>query len=429
MSRRQENPETNRLLDRIEGFLIAAVFAGAFVEVANPPQAHRWLVDLFAMTAVAAVGAAIAVNWASSDSNSGPDSNPDLDANARYAGLPRSSEVEDPAHRGRVSGTPRFVLPRDAGPAITPSSARYRAQAGLRLLPSPESNRLDEPPRFFGGGTAHALPWHIPHRSAQNGIAADQARIGSFDIRAASVVGPGHRCEPGNAEPRQDAYRVGRSADDRYAVIAVADGLSSARMSDVGANAAASHAVRILREQLSRRAGIADLDAVDVFAEIAQHLVKEARNRNAMAAELATVLITAVLEQPLDGDGVARGWVAWIGDGSGWLLDQEAGLWIQRFGEVKNVGEYASNAVSSTLPDQPHLVRQTEFHLDIGGVFVLATDGIADAWSADQRVNRFFAERWRTPPQAPYFLNDVGYDAPQRNDDRTAVAVWNEGRQ
>ncbi len=415
MSRRRENPETDRLLDRVEGFLIAAVSAGAFVEVANPPQAHRWLVDLFAMTAVAAVGAAIATNSASSSSD---------------AYSPHPADEQDPPGWARTIATPRFVLPQEPDPTIAPISSRHRAtQARLRLLPSPRPNQLDEPPRFFGGGAAHALPWHIPHRSAQNGIAADQVRVGAFDIRAASVVGPGHRCESDSAAPRQDAYRIGRTRDNLYAVIAVADGLSSARLSDLGANAAASHAVRILREQLDQRARIADLDAAAVFAEIAQHLVKEARNRNASAADLATVLITAVLQQPAGDDAAARGWVAWIGDSSGWVLEPEARLWIQRFGEAKNEGEYASNAVSGALPDAPQLVRQSEFRLGPGDVFVLATDGMADAWSADQRVNGFFAERWRSPQQAPYFVNDVGYDAPQRNDDRTAVAIWNEVKQ
>lgn len=422
---RHGNPETERLLDRLEGFLITAVGAGAFFEVANPPRAHGWLVDFFALSAVGVVGAAIATNTASASASAS-------DTRRRV-----SQDVYDPSARGRElsAGTPRFILPRDADAAIpdaaiiAPGPRHQRvARPNLQLLPSPQQSPLDEAPRFFGGGAAHAMPWHIPHRSAQNGIAADQARIGAFDLRAASVVGPGHRCEPGSADPRQDAYRIGRSRDNLHAVIAVADGLSSARLSDVGATAAASHAVRILREQLDQRAGIADLDAAAVFAEIAQHIVKEARNRNAAATDLATVLITAVLEQPDPAGGVAKGWVAWIGDSSGWVLDREAGRWIQRFGEAKNAGEYASNAVAGALPDAPHLVRHAEFHLAAGDVFVLATDGIADAWSADQRINGYFAERWHTPPGVPGFLNDVGYDAPQRNDDRTAVAVWNEGR-
>ena len=64
-----------------------------------------------------------------------------------------------------------------------------------------------------------------------------------------------------------------------------------------------------------------------------------------------------------------------------------------------------------------------------GAALALVTDGIGDAWADPAgNVNEYFANAWRSPVPATRFTADVGFDAPQCLDDRTAVVVWNGGR-
>jgi len=297
------------------------------------------------------------------------------------------------------------------------------------LPPTPTLPRVSaddlQPPRFGSGAKAHLYPWRIPERTVQNGIAADEAQIAFFTIRAASIVGPGHRCaDP--ATPRQDAYRIGRDRDDRHAILAVADGLSSARLSDIGAAAAASHAVTLLREAVQLRPGIDGLEATRIYAEIAKSMTEQADARGAESRDIASVLITAVLEEPAEPGGDARAWAAWIGDCSGWVLLPGEKRWQFCIGDRKDSGfELATNEVASYLPDSPYQVRQHTFLLPPDSALALVTDGISDAWATLDEANRYFAKSWRRPRPAAVFLNDIGYDARQLVDDRTAVVVWN----
>jgi hypothetical protein len=261
----------------------------------------------------------------------------------------------------------------------------------------------------------------------QNGIAADEATVGAFTLRAASVIGPGHRCQQ-PADPRQDSYRIGRSRDSRYAIVAVADGLSSAHVSDAGATTASSRAVTLVREQLDK-VGFHRLDAKDVYARIADSIAGQAAGRGVATSELATVLITAVLQEP-DADGAAEAWVAWLGDSSGWLLDPGNRRWRFTSGDAKSrANAVASNEVRGHLPDTPNLVQDHYLRLLPDAALALVTDGIGDAWADPAGiVNDYFANAWRSPVPATRFVADVGFDAPQCLDDRTAVVVWNGGR-
>lgn len=189
--------------------LLAAVAIGAFAEVGTPHRHYGWLVDAFALAAVGVVGAAAALG-------------------SEAAATP-ARQRDRPEREPRPDATVpvcRFV----AAPAV-PTAQPGRPRPFLRERPTDLSV-----PRFGEGARAQGYPWLLPERTVQNGIAADEATVGALAIRAASVVGPGHRCgQP--AEPRQDSYRIGRSPDSRYAIVAVADGLSSAAWSDVGATA------------------------------------------------------------------------------------------------------------------------------------------------------------------------------------------------
>lgn len=381
----------------VRAVLLVAVVVGAFIEVGTPHRQYGLLVDGFALAAVGVVGAAAVLG---------------SEAAATLA-----------RQRDRLGQQPQ---PDTAIPicryAAGPPAQAARPQPFLRERPTDLSV-----PRFGDGARAQGYPWLLPERTVQNGIAADEATVGAFTIRAASVIGPGHRCgRP--AEPRQDSYRIGRSRDSRYAIVAVADGLSSAAWSDAGATTAASQAVTLLREQIEA-VGFGGLDVKELYGRIAESVAAHAAGRGVGTAHVATVLITAVFAEP-DASGVAQVWVAWLGDSSAWTLDPRGPLWLLSSGESKDrAAAVVSNEVAGRLPDTPQLARGHYVTLAPGAALALVTDGIGDAWADPAgNVNEYFANAWRSPVPVTRFTADVGFDAPQCLDDRTAVVVWNGGR-
>lgn len=446
MTSGRQTPDPERSPATIEVFIMTAVVAAAFFEVSRPPRAFAWVTHLCALAAVAAIGAAGAVAARSVPIRdfdtavpgrraTGPRPGPETAAPSFNASEPRlTPRPQVPSWQFRQPAT-RAASAAPATPAVsatsgTPTAPAVRNSPPQVALAPAAGTELSKAPRFGRGSPSHGLPWRIPSRLFPSGIAADQAQVGPFAVRGASVVGPGHRCGGaggGPGEPRQDAYSIGRSRDDRFLVVTVADGISNARQSDVGAAVAASQASRIIRETLEGCDDLSGLDAAAIFKETAERIAHVAAGRQAAGRELATVLISAVLQAPAWPGEPARGWVAWVGDSSGWVLDAGGRRWEHRFGDAKNQGEYSTNAVSGALPDSPETVRFLEFDLPRAAAFALTTDGIADAWE-NAKVNRYFAERWCEPLPAAEFLNDVNFDAPQRMDDRTAVVVWNGGQ-
>ncbi|WP_406159324.1 protein phosphatase 2C domain-containing protein [Streptomyces sp. NBC_00882] len=385
---------------RWRAVLFVAVAIGAFIEVSTPHRRYGPLVDMFALAAVGVIGAAVVLGSES------------------VATLARE---RDRLAREPLSPTTVPVCRYAAGPAA-PQPQPAKPRPFLRERPTDLSV-----PRFGDGARAQGYPWLLPERTVQNGIAADEATVGAFAIRAASVIGPGHRCgQP--AEPRQDSYRIGRSRDSRYAIVAVADGLSSAAWSDAGAATASSQAVTLLREQIET-VGFGRLDVKELYGRIAESVAAHAAGRGVATSHVATVLITAVLAEP-DANGVAEAWISWLGDSSAWTLDPHVPLWQVSAGDVKDrTAAVVSNEVAGQLPDTPQLARDHYVTLAPGAALALVTDGIGDAWADPAgNVNEYFANAWRSPVPATRFTADVGFDAPQCLDDRTAVVTWNGGR-
>ncbi|WP_052434017.1 protein phosphatase 2C domain-containing protein [Streptacidiphilus melanogenes] len=389
---------------------LAVVVAGAFVEVNLPHRQYGLLVDMFALAAVGVVGASTVLGSEAAET---------LARQRERLEQPQRLQPQTPSQPPSHATAPvcRFVN----GPAVSQAQAP-KPKPFLRERPTDLSV-----PRFGEGARAQGYPWQLPDRTVQNGIAADEATVGAFTVRAASVIGPGHRCaQP--AEPRQDAYRIGRSRDSRYAIVAVADGLSSGAWSDIGSTTASSRAVTLLREQIDA-VGFEKLDVEALYGQIAESVAGQAAVRGVGSSDVSTVLITAVIAEP-DANGVAEAWIGWLGDSSAWLLHPQHPVWLFSSGEAKDrAAVVVSNEVAGGLPDTPHLARGHYVRLAPGAALALVTDGIGDAWADDEgNVNAYFANAWRSPVPATRFTADVGFDAPQCLDDRTAVVVWNGGR-
>ncbi|MFJ1970674.1 protein phosphatase 2C domain-containing protein [Streptomyces sp. NPDC087903] len=345
-----------------------------------------------------------------------------------HAGAPAIADSGRPEHPGnRWPASPRHdaLLVADGThrpppPAPTPTVAGARTSA--TAPPPPPVAAGESVPRFGAGSKAQRFPWLLPVRPAASGVAADEAHLGDLAVRAASLVGPGHRCqEPATA--RQDAYRLARDATGDHLLLAVADGLSSSAHAELGAAVAAGTAVNHLRRRLDEPDGAARLSATELFEETATAMRREATRRGLDPSDVCAVLFTAVIPARPAPTGERTMWAAWLGDASLWRLEDER--WRYAAGDRKGAtAGYDSNAVTHTLPADPHAARETRLALRPGDVISLVSDGVGDGLATIEELNTYLAVRWQRPLPIAAYLNDVGFDAERFLDDRTSVTVW-----
>lgn len=329
--------------------------------------------------------------------------------------------LPSPPSRPLVSSPP-LVSPRPLvamAPGASPSRGARRS-VGYELTKVPYRSSV---PRFGHGAIAQQQPWRLPVQSSPvAGVVADEAAVGDLVVRAASVVGPGHRC----ADPavvRQDAYRIGRDPAGDFVVIAVADGVSSSARADLGATVAVSTAVAAVLERLRLDGGTGGLSAAELFELVASRVSGEAADRGLADRDVCAVLIVAVLPTRLRDDAPNRLWVGWLGDVSLWRLGD--GRWSIAAGDRKGGdGGIESNAIAAVLPFDPGAARSEFLPLSAGDRLTLVTDGVGDGLAGLPALNRYLADEWAGPPPIADFINHVGYDAEQFTDDRTAVTVW-----
>jgi hypothetical protein len=262
------------------------------------------------------------------------------------------------------------------------------------------------------------LPWELPDVQGHPGIAADAAHIGDLEVRAASVIGPGHRSEH-PAVPRQDAYGLALTPTRSHLVVAVTDGVSSSRRSDLGARVAAAAAVRLLTPRVNGQHDLARLDAGLLFHEVAGEMVGTADARSIAVDEISSLLIVAVIPTTADRSGWRRVWTAQLGDVSLWLLGPDG--WSKSTGTDKSGLDankvrplpFAVDQVVTQVVDVPH-----------GHVLAVMTDGLGDVLTNVRGAQEHYGTRWARPPRPSRFVDDLCVDARGQLDDRTAVAVW-----
>ncbi|MFJ4426376.1 protein phosphatase 2C domain-containing protein [Streptomyces bobili] len=297
-------------------------------------------------------------------------------------------------------------------PEGTPPGRQMRG-TGLALPASDDQG----PPVLVRGSRASREPWRLPAEPGPHGLAADEAALGGLTIRAASVIGPGHRAQ---GRPRQDAYRIGRDRAGEHLVIAVADGMSDSAHSDVGAQVAVSALVNSVRASLDAGTPLERLDHCAAFLSAAGQMIAVAEQRDWDPDTVRAVAVVAVVPARPHVNGRRRVWLASIADVSAWRLS--GGDWERLIGEEKH--GFDPSAVARYLPHDPRGADHGVVELSPTCVLAVTTDGVADAFATGLQARRWFAERWARPPAVGTFLNQVGFDQVQMHDDRTAVVVW-----
>ncbi len=326
-----------------------------------------------------------------------PDPVPDADWGADWGTAPP------------MSHSPDRLTPRAPGKPVSVMSEVAVGQA----------YSFPDPPVFSGRSAPGQAPWHLPVGAAPSGLAADAARLGDLEVRAASMVGAGHRCqEP--AGPRQDAYALGRTQDGQYLIIAVADGVSQSPRSDLGARVAVSTATRELGAMLEV-GGMPAIDVERLYNVVAGEMAGTGRSRGVPEEDICSILIVAVIPTAPRADGRRTIWTSWIGDVS---------LWIHHRGDLHRVTGTEKtgldrNTLTAVLPFNPDRVEQDTFELHPSDRVAVVTDGLSDSLSGVSGASEFFARQWaNSAPHPAAFLHSLCYDGPGQTDDRTAVVVW-----
>lgn len=309
---------------------------------------------------------------------------------------------------GPGTGTPSRPDPTNRNKPVS-SAAVMSAESG-QLIP--------DPPVFTGVSAPGQAPWHLPVGSAPSGLAADAARLGDLEVRAASIVGAGHRCE--EPDPRQDAYALGRTPDGRFLIIAVADGVSQSSRSDLGARVAVTAATRELGKMLAS-GGMQAIDAELLYNKIVGEMLGTGRNRGVRDDDICSILIVAVIPTVPRPDGTRPIWTSWIGDVSLWI--HRAGV-LRRATGMEKTG-LDRNALDAVLPFNPDRAQLATFELNPSNRVAVVTDGLSDSLSSLSGAIEFFTREWEhSAPHPAAFLHSLCYDGPGQTDDRTAVVVW-----
>ena len=241
-------------------------------------------------------------------------------------------------------------------------------------------------------------------------------------VRMASVRGYSHRYR---GIPRQDDAEVAFHPAANTVLFAVADGVSSASESHLGATSACRRAIDVMWWQLGKSGAIDLARVVQLTAEdlnsYAAHLLRQDQpTQAAVESLLATTLVAGyITPAPRGGTGA----MIQIGDSSAWILQGNRYYPIL---EQKNDpdAQVISSAVSP-LPRIPEVLTPVEFRLPLGAALLIATDGFGDPLGdGEGKVGHLFAENLRTPPPGRGLAHLLDFSRDTFDDDRTLVVVW-----
>ncbi|MGB5110469.1 MAG: protein phosphatase 2C domain-containing protein [Mycobacterium sp.] len=248
--------------------------------------------------------------------------------------------------------------------------------------------------------------------------------MAQMTVRGTSVRGHFHRY---NGAPRQDDFAIHRLSDKRIAV-AVADGVSQAMQSHIGATTAVRYAIQWLASQAETDPLHLDWlpllqGAAWALAEQVQALASLNEPDPARAEqELACTLVCALVEQ--SGSDQFRAHVVSVGDSGVWLLRKGSFLEVAG-GKAVGSGGISSSAVSA-LPRVPNVVTPTVVEFGPGDVLMIGTDGIGDPLgSGTGGVGNLFRDLLCDiePPTLLEFARAVDFSRETFDDDRTLVAI------
>lgn len=244
-----------------------------------------------------------------------------------------------------------------------------------------------------------------------------------FVVRAASVRGYSHRY---HRHPRQDQFALTVHEPTGMLVIAVADGISAAPHSSVGAALACRYALEWGRTHLE--GGEVDWDnllrgAAWNLVEYAHAEFGESRDVH-RAEELLGTTLTVALVAPR-GDGTARVTAAQVGDSDVWLLKGHQYEPVTPNARQRHWDDPIASTAVMGLPRVPQEAEPVSATLGPEEILLVGTDGFGDALGdGTGLVGQLFATELSLIPRPLRFAHVLDFSRELFDDDRTLVVVW-----
>jgi hypothetical protein len=240
---------------------------------------------------------------------------------------------------------------------------------------------------------------------------ADGGSVFGLTVRAASVRGLSKRYVGG---PRQDDLCLAMHSATSTLIAAVADGVSGAARSDLGAALAVRYATAAVARQLDE----GEIDWPGVFEQAAWALVSEGRRLDEDPASLATTLLVAAVSV---GDEVSVG-VAAVGDSPAFRLHARSYDPVVD-SQPSEDGLIGGGVVA--LPRDARDVLAGSCTLGPRDALLLCTDGVALPLAGGRgELARTLARELGTPPDVVDFARLLDFSRSTYDDDRTLIAVW-----
>jgi Protein phosphatase 2C len=318
--------------------------------------------------------------------------------------------VPDPTGTGRHAASTERPETRptadNAAPEIPPACAAAHGPWAPIVVDRPVAEFEPRPPAL---------------RPYRPDTVCDGWSAGQMTIRLASVRGYSHRY---SGRPRQDDADLAYEPRSQAVVFAIADGVSAASHSHIGAALACQVAVDLIGRDLA--AGHAGPDWEQMIRAAAAALTRRAAGvlgqRTATREEAARLLATTLTAgYLLPAPGGLSGSVLQIGDSGAWILRRGQ---YQPLLEVKTTAYVTSSAVSA-LPQLPAAVTPVRVDLRPGAVLLAGTDGFGDPLGdGDGQIGQLFAGELRVPPPPRAFAHLLDFSRETFDDDRTLLAIW-----
>ena len=296
--------------------------------------------------------------------------------------------------------------------------------------------------------TLNAKPWYSPNwkKLPNNGPSRDleltAGSIGDLRLMAASTRGTKHQYY---GDENEDSFHVAQTNSGSHVVVAVADGVSSAKYSSYGSRVLSFMISESIVNEIEQSSDESELDirsVIDVAIRRASdraqswhvgelYAPSESPDENSYRQVSATLCV-AVLGTKVDADGNRPVVLACVGDSPCYTL--RGMKWTIRSAATKEgvLLEHSTPALPVPIGADPrHEVF--EFLLSRDEVLVLMTDGIGTSLaSGETSVGRWLAPRLYGPALAQdfaallqyEFLNTVTYDRQTEDDDRTLAIVY-----
>jgi hypothetical protein len=241
---------------------------------------------------------------------------------------------------------------------------------------------------------------------------ADGGSVFGLTVRAASVRGLSKRYLGG---PRQDDLCLAVHSPTSTLIAAVADGVSAAGRSDLGAALAVRYATAAVARQLDDGG---EIDWPAVFEQAAWALVSEARRTGDDPAELSTTLLVAAVAAR---DGVSAQ-VAAVGDSPAFRLR------TRHYDPVVDSRPSEDGLIGGGVAALPRDAREVlvgSCTLGPGQVLLLCTDGVALPLAGGAgELGSVLARELARPPDVVDFARLLDFSRSTYDDDRTLIAVF-----